>query len=321
MGSGSVLITGVSGFVGRHLAAFLGGLGAEVFGTVMPGEPVSAEGPLSGARLMECRIEDADSVAEAVRFSEPGLVCHLAAQSFVPRSFENPRETFEANVTGTLNLLEALRGLSGVRKVLLVGSAEVYGTAPSSMLPLTEDARMEPVNPYACSKACAELMGIQYCRAFGVPVVVTRSFNHIGPGQSDVFASSSFARQIAEIEAGLRPPVIRVGNLDARRDFTDVRDVVRAYALALDMCAAGEVYNVCSDRAVGIGEVLDTLLELSGAEVEVVPDPDRMRPSDMPVMLGDSSKLRAATGWRPEIPLEKTLMDLLDYWRKTVGSR
>lgn len=321
MASRSVLITGVSGFVGRHLAAAVMGAGdAQVYGTILSPEDVTAENPLPGVELIECHMEDPVCIADAVRRASPSVVYHLAAQSSVPRSLTDPRGTFETNVMGTVHLLEALRTVETLSALVLVSSAEVYGSLPEASLPVTEDAALDPCNPYACSKACADMIGAQYFQTFGLPVIRVRPFNHIGPGQSPAFAASSFARQIAEIEAGLRPPRIMVGNLDARRDFTDVRDIVRAYVLAADRCTPGEVYNICTGKAAGMREVLDGLLALTPIGVEVVPDPDRMRPSDTPVTLGDCSKFSEVTGWRPEIPMDTTLRDLLDYWREQVES-
>lgn len=313
-----ILITGVAGFVGRHLAnALRESSDAQVFGTVISPAEVTPENPLEGVELIECRLEDRARVEAAVREVKPAVVYHLAAQSSVPASLSDPIATFDTNVMGTLNLLEALRGMSRLRAVVQITSAEVYGILPESALPVAEDAPLSPSNPYACSKACADLIGAHYHKTYGLPVIRIRPFNHIGPGQADGFVTSSFAKQIAEIEAGRKPARLVVGNLEARRDFTDVRDVVRAYVAAVG-CTPGEAYNICSGRAVSIREVLDRLLALTSASVEVTPDPERMRPSDTPVTLGDNSKFRAATGWSPAVPLDRTLQDLLDYWRLRV---
>lgn len=313
-----ILITGIAGFVGRHLTrALRESSDTPIFGTVISDSEVAPDNPIDGAELIQCRLEDRVGVEAAVRQVEPAVVYHLAAQSSVPASLSDPIGTFDANVMGTLHLLEALRGTSGLRAVVQISSAEVYGILPESALPVAEDAPLDPSNPYACSKACADLIGAQYYKTYGVPVIRIRPFNHIGPGQSDGFVTSSFARQIAEIEAGKKPPRLMVGNLEARRDFTDVRDIVRAYVAAAG-CTPGEAYNICSGRAVSIREVLDRLLALTSASVEVAPDPERMRPSDMPVTLGDCSKFRAATGWSPTTPLDRTLQDLLDHWRRIV---
>jgi len=316
----SVLVTGISGFVGRHLAVLLSRrAGLDVHGTILSADEVPQADRLPGVKLTECRLEVRSRVEAVVRRTKPSVVYHLAAQSSVPRSLSDPEGTFSSNVMGTLHLLEALRSTPHLRALVLISSAEVYGIVPESALPLTEDRNLDPTNPYACSKACADLLGAQYFKTFSVPVIRLRPFNHIGPGQADAFAASSFARQIAEIEAGVRAPKILVGNLEGRRDFTDVRDIVRAYTLAADGCVPGEVYNICSGKAVRIGDVLDKLLALSSQKVEVAQDPKLMRPSDLPVLLGDCSKFKAATGWSPEIPLAQTLRDLLDYWRGRVA--
>ncbi len=314
-----ILVTGIGGFVGRHLAAALReSTDARLYGTVISDREITPENPLDDVEPIECRLEDPASVESVVREVEPTVVYHLAAQSSVPKSLSDPRGTFDTNVMGTLHLLEALRGVERLRTVIQISSAEVYGILPESALPVTESTPLDPSNPYACSKACADLLGAQYFRTYGVPVVRIRPFNHIGPGQADAFVTSSFARQIAEIEAGKKPPKLMVGNLEAKRDFTDVRDVVRAYIAAMRGCVPGEAYNICSGRAVSIREILDRLLALTSVSVEVAQDPERMRPSDMPVTLGDYSKFNKATGWMPTTPLDRTLRDLLDHWRRLV---
>lgn len=319
MADSPILITGIAGFVGRHLTAALReSADSPIFGTVISDTEVTAENPIDGAETIVCRLEDRAAVESVVRRTEPSIVYHLAAQSSVPASLSDPTGTFSANVMGTLHLLEAMRGAQGLRAVILVSSAEVYGILPESALPVSEDAAFSPNNPYACSKACADLLGEQYFRTYGVPVIRIRPFNHIGPGQSDAFVTSSFAKQIAEIEAGKRPPKLMVGNLDARRDFTDVRDVIRAYVTAPDGCRPGEAYNLCAGRAVSIRAILDRLLTFTSVTIEVAQDPERMRPSDTAITLGDCSKFRAATGWSPSIPLDQTLRDILDYWRRVV---
>ena len=320
MSDESILITGIAGFVGRHLTDLLRKSGDyKIFGTILPGEQPQQDGSLDDVSLIECRIEDRSGIESAINQARPSVVYHLAAQSSVARSLSDPSGTFQANVMGTLNLLESLRGSTELRALVLVSSAEVYGVVPESALPVTEDQNLDPSNPYACSKACADLLGAQYFKTFNVPVIRVRPFNHIGPGQADGFAASSFAKQIAEIEAGVRPPQIRVGNLEAKRDFTDVRDIVRAYILTSQRSVPGEAYNICSGAAVSMHEILDMLLSLTTSQVEVVPDPERMRPSDLPILLGDCSKFRNTTGWSPEIPLDQTLRDLLYYWRARVG--
>ncbi len=319
MADSRILITGIAGFVGRHLTAALReSTSSPIYGTVISEEEVTPRNPLEGAETIVCRIEDPAAVESVVRRTEPSVVYHLAAQSSVPASLSDPEGTFSANVMGTLHLLEALRGSPNLRAVILVTSAEVYGILPESALPVTEDTPFSPNNPYACSKACADLLGEQYFRTYGVPAIRIRPFNHIGPGQSEAFVTSSFARQIAEIEAGGRPPKLMVGNLDARRDFTDVRDVIRAYVAAPEGCRPGEAYNICAGRAVSIREILDKLLSLTSVSIEVAPDPQRMRPSDTAITLGDYTRFHEATGWSPSTPLDRTLRDILDYWRRLV---
>jgi len=219
---------------------------------------------------------------------------------------------------GLLNLLEVIRRTGSLPRILIPCSSDEYGNVDVSGLPITECHPLKPNSPYALSKVFQDYLGYQYFEGYGIPIVRTRAFNHAGPGQSPVFVCSDLAKQIAEIEAGFREPVIKVGNLEAKRDFTDVRDVVRAYWLALYKGEAGEVYNVCSGKAYSIGEVLDILLGLAKVKIKVEKDPQKERPSDISILLGDSTKIRQATGWRPEIPFEKTLSDVLDYWRKCI---
>jgi len=313
MASEKVLITGITGFVGRHLASLLDDV--DLYGMYWPEE---TRIDIPGATLIRCQLEDQSSIDRVIEQVRPSVVYHLAAQSSVPRSYEDPAETYRANVMGTLHLMEALRKQECAKALLLVSSAEVYGIVSGT--PINEIHPLNPNNPYAWSKLLAENVGTEYTRDFKLPVITVRPFNHIGPGQSDKFVSSSFARQIAEIEAGIRPPKIMVGNLTTRRDFTDVRDIVRAYRSAVERCESGDVYNISSGVSVQISDILDRLLALSSARVEIAEDPARARPSDLPVLSGDSSKFRMMTGWSPEIPLDTTLNDLLDYWRRKVGS-
>ncbi len=310
-----VLVTGVGGFVGGHVVDFLAAHcpAAEVFGIVRRAGSDALRA--RGVTLLTADLEDGpatDAVIEQVR---PDRVLHLAGQSSVHRSWENPAATLRANVHGLLNVLEALRRRSLTPRVLVVGSAEEYGAVQAERLPVVERTRLQPASPYAVSKVAQAYLARQYFLSHGIPVVCTRTFHHTGPGRGEVFAESSFARQIAEIEAGRQPAVISVGNLDAVRDFTDVRDVVRAYWLLLEKGRAGETYNVCSGRGIAIGDVLQELLDVSGVQIEVRRDPERMRPSDIPAIIGNPKKLRDATGWTPDIPLRQTLGDLLAHWR------
>jgi GDP-4-dehydro-6-deoxy-D-mannose reductase len=246
----------------------------------------------------------------------PDYIFHLAAQSFVPTSFADPWHTLENNIQSELNLLEAVRGSGREVGFLVIGSNEEYGAPKPDELPQTEQNPLRPNNPYAVSKVGQDFLGLQYHLAYGMSVVRVRPFNHTGPGQSSRFVVPAFASQIARIEVGLQEPVITVGNLAASRDFVDVRDIVRAYHLAITEGAPGEVYNLASGQPQSIQALLDTLLSYSEAEIRVERDPERYRPVDVPVVYGSAEKFRRRTGWQPQIPFERTLRDTLAYWRK-----
>jgi GDP-4-dehydro-6-deoxy-D-mannose reductase len=306
-----VLITGSAGFVAGHLIEFLREEEPELelYGIARPhGTPATVPGRMT---LIEVDLLDAAGVAAALALAQPDRVVHLAAQSSPQRSWTDPEETLRTNVIGTLNLLEAARKCRMLPRVLLVGSAEEYGLAQPSDIPLREDAPLRPNSPYAVSKVSQSYLGLEYALVYRLPVIRTRTFHHTGPGRGETFAEGSFARQIVDIERGRRAPVLSVGNLDAIRDYADVRDTVRAYWTLLDRGETGEVYNVCTGRGVRIRDLLDTLLRVSGVHAEVRLDTDRLRPSDIPVLVGDPARLRKATGWEPRIPIERTLKDLL----------
>ncbi len=311
-----VLVTGAGGFVGGHLVAFLRAEQpeAEVFGIVQPRGGITW-GSGAGMTALEADLDDAAATAAVVEAVRPERIVHLAGQSSPQHSWLDPGGTLRTNVMGIVHVLDGARRAGLRPAVLVVGSAEEYGRAPAEELPLRETTPLRPGSPYAVSKTAQAALAALYGPAGGMKVVLTRTFHHTGPGRGEAFAESSFARQIAEIEAGLRPPLLKVGNLEAVRDFTDVRDVVRAYWLLLERGEAG-VYNVCSGRGRRIRELLDLLLAQSTTRVEVRVDPDRLRPSDVPVQVGDPARLRAATGWEPVIPLEQTLRDLLEDWRE-----
>ncbi len=317
------LVTGIGGFAGRHLARHLLSEGIEVHGLIRPGRRDETAGALGQEVSLHqgdlLHGEDADRVVQAVR---PDLVFHLAAQAFVPESWRDPAATYVTNVLGQLRLIEAVIRLDDPKpRLLVVSSNEVYGApAGAEELPVRETNPLRPNNPYAVSKAAQDLMGYQYVASHGLPIVRVRPFNHIGPGQTDAYVAGAFARQVAEVEAGLREPVIRVGNLDAQRDFTDVRDIVRGYLLAVRHGVAGEVYILASGRTVAIRSILDFYVSRSTVPVRVEPDPARLRPMDVPLVYGDSSKLRTLCGWEPAIVLETTLSDVLEYWRARVRS-
>jgi GDP-4-dehydro-6-deoxy-D-mannose reductase len=308
------LVTGAAGFVGRHLTARLLSEGHEVSGLVHPADG----GPGSlGPRIEVYALDilDDGALGAAVRDAAPDAVFHLAAFSNPEGSWKEARRTLEINIIGAHNLLSAAKETGRKPRVLLVGSAQQYGDVPPEAQPIGEEREQRPLTPYAVSKTSQELLGRRAFWSDELPVYVTRSFNHTGPGQSDGYVSSSFARQVAELEKGIREPVIRVGNLGARRDFTDVRDVAAAYCAILERGQPGRPYNVCRGEAVKIREVLDELVRLSRVPVEVVVDPERYHALDAPLLVGDPTRLSAETGWSPRYSLGETLRDLLDDWR------
>ncbi|OIN97950.1 GDP-mannose 4,6-dehydratase [Candidatus Desantisbacteria bacterium CG1_02_38_46] len=312
-----VLITGISGFVGSHLAEFLLANGAEVYGSIRwRSQTENIDHLKEKLKLIDCDIRDASSVEKVIRESKPDLIYHLAAQSFVPTSWNAPSETLVTNIIGELNIFEAVRHLQIAPKIHITGSSEEYGLVYENELPIRETNPLRPLSPYGVSKVAQDLLGWQYFQSYKLNIVRTRAFNHTGPRRGEVFVTSNFSKQIAMIEKGLQEPVMMVGNLEARRDFSDVRDVVRAYWLALEKGEVGEVYNICSGKTRKIQEVLDILFGMTKSKIEIKQDPARIRPSDVTVLQGDSTKFRTKTGWNPEIPFEKTLEDLLNYWRK-----
>lgn len=316
-----LLVTGAGGFVGGHLVDFLHAEhpGVEVHGVVLPHGGVSWRAA-AGARVLEADLTEPAAAAAVVEEARPEAILHLAGQSSVHLSWVDPAGTLRANVLGIVHLLDAVRRAGRRPPVLVVGSAEEYGPVGPGEIPIREETPLRPASPYAVSKVAQGALALLYGPAGGLRVVLTRTFHHTGPGRGEAFAESSFARQIAEIEAGRRPPVLKVGNLEAVRDFADVRDVVRAYWALLEKGEGGTAYNVCSGRGRRVRELLDVLLAASSARVEVRVDPERLRPSDVPAQVGDPSRLRAATGWEPRIPLERTLRDLLDDWRARVAT-
>ena len=315
-----VLITGFTGFVGSHLADYLVARGdVEVFGTHRWRSRMdNVEHLRERVRFVECDLRDAGAVRRALRDVRPDRIFHLAAQSYVPTSWLAPAETLGGNVLGQVHLFEAVRDLDLPARVQVAGSSEEYGLVLPTEIPIREDSPLRPLSPYAVSKVAQDMLAYQYWRSYGLHAVRTRAFNHTGPRRGEVFVTSNFARQVAQIEKGQREPVVSVGNLDSVRDFTDVRDVVRAYWLALERGGPGEVYNICSGRGCTARQVLDILLDLAHVKVTVQEDPARMRPSDVTLLVGDCSKFQSATGWRPTIPFEVTLKDLLEHWRSRV---
>lgn len=318
------LITGITGFAGSHLADFLLAEHpeVEVFGTFRWRSRRDNIEHLEGkVKLLETDLRDYASVHTALAAARPDAIFHLAAQSFVPTSWNAPTETLTSNVVGQTNLFEAVRALGLDPAIQIACSSEEYGLVLPHETPIKETNPLRPLSPYAVSKVAQDYLGYQYFQSYGIKAIRTRGFNHTGPRRGEVFVTSNFAKQVAEIEAGLNPPVMRVGNLDAVRDFTDVRDMVRAYWLATQRAKPGEVYNIATGSGITIRAMLDKLLALAKVEVKVETDPARLRPSDVEVLIGDSSKFRADTGWEPRIPFDTTLADLLDYWRVRTARR
>jgi GDP-4-dehydro-6-deoxy-D-mannose reductase len=313
-----VLITGIAGFVGSHLTEWLLARGHTVFGTVLPGESLANLDPGSEQMtLLPCDITRREQVAQAVGACEPEQIYHLAAQASVGESFARPDLTMDVNVKGTVNLLEAARAQPVPPRTVVVTSAEVYGDLSEADLPAKETTRFAPAHPYAASKVAVHFLGQVYWRTYGVPVLEARPFNHIGPRQRPGFVVPDFARQVAAIRLGQQAPVMHVGNLSPRRDFTDVRDVVRAYQVLADLGEAGAVYHICSEHAVGVSQVLEMLLDLCDCSVRVETDAYRLRPAKMPVLFGSAERLRAL-GWAPSIPLAQSLRDTLAYWEQAL---
>ena len=314
------LITGAGGFVGGHLCEYLlKHTDWDLIGTVFdPAQEAEPSDPR--LNLLSLDLREKDAVHSLVADAQPDYVFHLAAQSSVPAAFADPWDTLENNIQSQLNLLEATRATGHDVTFLVVGSNEEYGAPRPGELPQTEQSPLRPTNPYAVSKIAQDFLGLQYHLAHGVPVVRVRPFNHTGPGQSPRFVVPAFASQIARIEAGLQEPVMRVGNLSTSRDFTDVRDVVRAYHLAVTKGEPGEVYNLASGKAHSIEGVLDTLLSHAQVDIRVERDPNRYRPVDVPVVYGSAEKFYDRTGWRPRVRFEETLRDTLAYWREQIQS-
>ncbi|MBI3776628.1 MAG: GDP-mannose 4,6-dehydratase [Gammaproteobacteria bacterium] len=290
-----ILVTGADGFVGSYVSAW----------------PEAVPLVERGQRVDIC---DASTLAAAIQNIRPDAVVHLAAQSFVPQSLRNPRETYEINFFGTLNILTALResGFSG--RFLYVGSGDMYGRVPIDSMPIQENYPLRPRNPYAVSKVAAEALCYQWSQSETFEVVMVRPFNHVGPRQSTQFVVAGLAQQIAEIKHQKRTPAVDVGNIDVTRDFTDVRDVVRAHRMVLERGRNGEVYNVCSGNERSIRSILDILISISGVSVQVRQDPSRLRSAEQERVWGSYEKLHRDTGWSPEIPFEQTLRETLTYW-------
>lgn len=316
-----VLITGITGFAGSHLADFILAEhpDVQVYGMIRWRSRRENISHLQDkVELVEADLKDAVSMKKCLDQVRPDRIFHLAAQSFVPTSWTCPSETFSINSIGQINLFEAALSLRLKPLIQIAGSSEEYGLVHEDEVPMKETNPLRPLSPYAVSKVAQDLLAYQYHQSYGLPVVRTRGFNHTGPRRGEVFICSNFAHQIAEIESGKRKPVIHVGNLEAQRDFTDVRDMVRAYWLSLEKGKPGDVYNIGSGTAYKIKDILDMLLSMTDSRVEVKVDPSRLRPSDVPILLADSSKFRRVTGWEPQFRFSQSLEDLLNHWRERV---
>jgi GDP-4-dehydro-6-deoxy-D-mannose reductase len=313
-----VLITGITGFVGSHLADFLlSKHNVEVHGIERwRSKTENIEHIKSKLNLHECDIRDSSSVRKVIDEVRPDKIFHLAGQSFVPSSWSAPAETLTTNIIGELNIFEAVKSTLIKPVILIAGSSEEYGMVNKNEIPVKETNPLRPLSPYGVSKVGQDLLAYQYFMSYKMNIVRTRAFNHTGPRRGEVFAESDFAKQIVKIEKGLQEPVINVGNLNAVRDFTDVRDIVRAYCVALEKAKYGEIYNICSGKGYSIREILEILLSFSNIKPKLKVDPKRMRVSDVPMLIGSNSKFKKETQWKPTIPLSNTLGDLLNFWRK-----
>ena len=313
-----VLITGITGFAGSHLADHCLERGdLDVHGMIRWRSRTENIKHLTGKiKLSECDLRDATSTRDVIEDIAPDYIFHLAAQSFVPTSWKAPTESLTTNVIGQLNLFEAVRKIDLKCRIQIACSSEEYGMVYEDELPIKEENPLRPLSPYAVSKVGQDMLAYQYFMSYKTDVVRTRGFNHTGPRRGPVFVVSDFAKQIADIEKGIKKPVMRVGNLEAERDFTDVRDMVGAYLLSLEKGKPGEVYNICSETSWRVGDMLDKLLSMTDADIKVEQDPARLRPSDVPRLQGDCTKFKKDTGWSPSIPFETTLKDILDYWRQ-----
>ena len=313
-----VLVIGGSGFVGKHLLRELSAQNPAVLQvSKLPEESWNCE-EFPDVEAVDLNILSDEDVHRCISESRPDYLFHLAAQSSVGVSFQKPKLTFEINLIGTLSVLESVRSICPGCRILFIGTAEQYGIVDPSDLPIREDFPISPVSPYAVSKMAAEALAMAYWKNYGIQTIMVRSFNNIGPGQAPGFVVSSFSRQVALIENGSQEAVMKVGNLAAERDFTDVRDIVRCYRILMIKGAAGEIYNVGSGCFYSVQYILDTLLSLSEKDIRIQIDPEKMRPLDIPRVQADIGKVKQNTGWIPEIPIEISLKDTLAYWRLNV---
>lgn len=310
-------VTGIYGFVGRHLARRLFDSGHDVAGFALKQDVQEGVFPPK-IQVTEGDLCDFDRLSWTIRRHSPDVVFHLAALSSVKLSFENPGQTFAVNVIGTLNLLEAVARLKRQAKVLLVSSSEIYGQLGPNDVPVRETAPLAPVNPYGVSKAACDMLGYQYFKAYKMPVYRVRAFSHCGPAQGTQAVLSDWAFQTAKIELGLAAPQIKVGNLNVTRDYTDVKDTIEAYLAVVERGVPGEAYNVCSGVGYRLEELLRTIISFSSKKIMISEDPSRLRPVDIPILIGSSEKLTKDTGWRPSVDIKVTLKEMYEYWLNSI---
>ena len=311
----TALIVGAGGFVGEYLIKELSSNGWEVCATKLPAETINTEASCS---VCDMDILDTESIERVLNDKKPDCIFHLAAQSSVALSWKNPALTVDVNIKGSVNLLESVRKSEINPRIILVGSGEEYGYSANLGTPMNESVMPDPASIYALTKYTQNMIGKLYHRAYGMDIISVRAFNHIGPGQASQFVVSDFCRQVAEIESGLREPIIYVGNLSSMRDFTDVRDIVRAYREIALKGISGNIYNVGSGKIISVREVLDMILALSKVKISVETDKAKFRPADIPKIEADISKLKNDIGWMPEISLDESLEDITEYWREEV---
>ncbi len=314
------LIIGAGGFVGGYLAQCLQDeFNMEVYATKLANTQTQEDLSFIEPRIYDLDILNRNDIVELLYAIRPDYIFHLAAQSSVSEAWKNPALTIDVNIKGSVNVMDAVRELYYKPRMVIIGSGEEYGHIKEDETPIHEDTKLRPGNIYAATKACQNMIGSIYSKAYDMELMLVRAFNHVGPGQSPIFVVSDFCKQVAEIEKGIREPVMYVGNLAARRDFTDVRDVVRAYGLLALKGRAGETYNVGSGNAMEIRAVLDMIISMSSSKIEVRVDPNKIRPVDVPIIEADISKIHEETGWEPKIPFAQTVREILDYWRSRTG--
>lgn len=313
------LITGISGFAGSHLCDYLQSVGDyEICGTYLDDASLSNLSQKEKIHLHKLNLLDTPATEKLIEEEKPDVIFHLAALTSPRSSIDNPSETFVNNIKAQINILEPLKKLNLIKtKVLIVSSAEVYGLVERSDLPIDEETPFNPTNPYAVSKLAQDFLGLQYYLSDKVQVIRVRPFNHVGPRQAPAFVISAFAKRIVEIEKG-KEKIMKVGNLTSKRDFTDVRDMVKAYVLAIENGKVGDVYNLGSGKSYEISEILTMMTGLSSVEIKTEEDSSLLMPSDNPELICDYSKFKTLTGWQPEIPIEKTLSETIEYWRRII---